>query len=83
MRVLVCLFLLALMGCPTPVCDPTETRCVGETAEICGSDGLWRVLMECGGEGMVCCRIEQDLDAGVPSGHTCLPTCPVVADGGE
>lgn len=74
---------VAGVGCPTPVCDPTETRCSGQTAEICGSDGVWRVLLDCPADGMVCCAVEQDLDAGTPSGHTCLPACPVVVDGGE
>ncbi len=83
MRVLTCLLVLMLSGCPTPVCDPTETRCSGATAEICGSDGLWRVLMDCAPEGMNCCWVEADPDAGIPSGHTCLPECPATTDGGE
>lgn len=80
MRLLIPVVLL-LAGCPTPVCEPMETRCNGQTAEICGSDGIWRVLMECEPEGMVCCYMPQD-DAGMPSGHTCLPEC-AEADGGE
>jgi len=73
------LVVLGCSGCPVPVCDPTDTRCVSGVAEICGSDGVWRTLMDCVAEGMRCCDVEADLDAGIPSGHTCLPTC---MDGG-
>lgn len=82
MRPLALALFLAATGCPTPVCDPTETRCSGTSAEICGSDGVWRTLMDCAPEGMSCCWVAADPDAGVPSGHTCLPTCPAVPDAG-
>ena len=83
MKLLPLILFLAVAGCPLDPCAPTETRCTRTQAEICGSDGVWRVLMDCNAEGMRCCWIAQDLDAGVPSGHTCLPTCPAVPDGGE
>lgn len=71
-----------LTGCPTsPACVPAETRCVEGTAEICGSDGAWRVLMDCVEEGMVCCWYPGDSDAGLPAGHTCLQEC--LGDDGE
>lgn len=77
----VAVLLLVSAGCPVPVCDPTETRCTGAAAEICGSDGVWRTLMDCSVEGMACCYVDADPDAGVPSGNTCLPSCPTPAGG--
>jgi hypothetical protein len=77
------LLLVTLLGCPTPVCDPTETRCSGQTAEICGSDGLWQTLLDCPADGMVCCWVEADPAEGTPAGHTCLPECPATDGGGD
>lgn len=83
MRVLVLLSLLVLAGCPTPVCDPTDTRCVGNVAEICTGEGQWETMLDCAAEGMVCCWVEEDPVDGIPAGHTCLPECPAATDGGE
>jgi hypothetical protein len=69
-------------GCPPTVCDPAETRCNGPVAEICGSDGVWRTLMDCAADGMVCCWVPADLDNGIPEGYSCLPECPAVLDAG-
>jgi len=65
--------LVTLTGCPLP-CDPTQTRCTGSVAQICGSDGQWRTLMDCAAEGMACRSVVADPDAGTPSGCTCLPS---------
>jgi hypothetical protein len=74
------LFAILFSGCPTDPCTPLDTRCVRTRAEICGSDGVWRTMMDCEAEGMVCCWMAADLDLGIPEGYSCLPECPAVAE---
>lgn len=75
--------LILLTGCPTPVCVPTETRCQDQSAEICGSDGQWRTLMDCGPEAMTCCFLEADDEVGIPEGYSCMTACPTTTSGPE
>jgi hypothetical protein len=79
MRYLLLLALPFVMACPLPEsCVPETTRCDEQNmAEICGSDGMWRTLMDCnnvGSPGWRCCPMV-DGDGG--AGHSCLPpeTC--------
>ena len=64
-------------------CAPTDTRCDGETVEICSSDGdRWETLMDCaeiwgGAASWVCC---EDHALG---GYTCTPADECGQDGGE
>jgi hypothetical protein len=66
--ILICCVLTAACR-PTPVCEPEETRCTDNVAEICGSDGVWRHNLECG-YGWECRWYDGDDE--VPAGHTCL-----------
>ncbi len=67
-------------GCPFgQYCRPTETRCRGNTVEICDSTEHWAKLMSCdevGGEPAeqwVCCEISSEEQGKTVKGHTCLP----------
>lgn len=76
--VLVLLIMAALAGCPRVAgpCTPGATRCAdldgGTARETCGSDGRWRLSLDCreasrnGGAFFVC----QPAEGG---GSTCLP----------
>lgn len=44
---LAALTLLALAGCPRPVCSTLATRCDGPRAEVCASDGQWQLVADC------------------------------------
>lgn len=72
-RMLAATALLSLAGCPDPECQPVETRCAGEVAEICDSEGFWSVLMDCAATlpPTSCCEVTDP-----EPGHTCLPGCP-------
>lgn len=66
-------FALVGSGCPSPVCDSTlaETRCHGERAEVCASDGQWQLVADCSSvEGAMCSAVEDDGHAL----HACVPT---------
>ena len=70
--------LIALLACScNDNCVPESTQCVGNIAEICGSDQNWREMINCDDlvtPGFECCWQPGDEDAGVPEGHTCLPS---------
>ena len=44
---LAALTLLALAGCPRPVCSTLATRCDGARAEVCAADGQWQLVADC------------------------------------
>jgi hypothetical protein len=78
--------LLLGASCQPDSCIAGETRCDLNRAQICGSDQNWRDNLNCdelGGETVnwTCCWLPEDLDGGIPAGHSCLPalSCP---DGG-
>ncbi len=67
-------FVIGLSGCRgTDACTPNETRCNGNSAEICDSEQRWGAFMDCDQVGRynagtwVCAKPEQD------AGVTCLP----------
>lgn len=86
MRVLIVLSLVLAAvfssGCPTDSCTPNETRCLGNQAEICGSDQNWRMFMDCddlGSPGWTCCWLPADPTLDMPAGHGCIEgPCPEV-----
>jgi hypothetical protein len=58
-------------------CRPDETRCHGDTVEVCDAEGSWVHLADCRGvtasvePSWQCCEVERSADAGVI--HACLP----------
>jgi hypothetical protein len=58
-------------------CRPEETRCHGDTVEVCDADGYWAPLANCLGvtasvePSWRCCEVDGFGDAGVV--HACLP----------
>lgn len=62
-------------GCGRECAIPADTRCDGEIAEVCDTDGHWQPFLDCTDIGVdwVC--------AEVPTGSTCLPA--VVPDAGD
>lgn len=75
MRAALTLSLLALAGCPTPVCPTLATRCDGARAEVCGGDGQWQTIADCdevaassGGEWTCGPAVSDGVDV-----HACLP----------
>ena len=74
MMLRVALFVI-LLGCPQDDCEPMETRCNGNVAEICGSDGAWRESIDCSAVtpgDWYCCWTEE-ID--IPAGYTCRTDC--------
>jgi len=74
-------------GCEHDRCPFGSTRCHGNSAEVCGSDGSWLVALDCdelARQTYVAwvCAEESVGDAGVE--HTCVlaEPGPLVADGG-
>ena len=71
MKKLAWLLPLLLAACPqlTTVdhCAPLETRCNGQVAELCASNGNWTLTMDCSkSPGFVCAMVES------AGGHTCV-----------
>jgi hypothetical protein len=69
---------LAVASCrPTDGCTPAESRCTGQTAEVCDSNGRWQTLADCdrvseqSGAAFVCGATS--LPEGGAPGYTCLP----------
>lgn len=81
MKLLLAMCALALCACePVDHCRVNDTRCSGQTAQVCDSDQRWVEIMNCDevaaqSGGTWTCRM---LDDG--SGHACLPVEP---DAGE
>jgi hypothetical protein len=78
MRVFLCIAALGITACPRPVCSTLATRCDGEVAQICGSDGQWQRVADCdavertsGGEW----SCQPTLSDGVEV-HACVPERP-------
>jgi hypothetical protein len=53
MKALVCAVFLScsFSGCVDPVCSPGETRCLGNSAQVCLANGQWREFENCGDVG--------------------------------
>jgi hypothetical protein len=67
-------------GCPFgQYCRPTETRCQGNTVEICDSTEHWTRLMPCDevgrefAEQWMCCEVSIEEKGQTTWEHTCLP----------
>lgn len=56
-----------LAGCAE--CDAGETRCEGETLEVCDGDGAWQPLLPCAEWGDACCALPD-------GGADCRAVCP-------
>lgn len=76
--------LVLLGGCfahcrPPDGCARTETRCVGNVAQICDANAYWTVLADCdrvsaqSGARFVCEFVDEETDEGRITGHTCMP----------
>ena len=76
--------LLLLGGCfahcrPPDGCTRTETRCVGNIAQICDANAYWTVLADCNlvsaqsAERFVCDFVDEGTEDGRITGHTCMP----------
>ena len=72
---------------PTEPCTPESTRCRGNVAEICGSDGRYRELADCdqvsaqSGIAFTCGHVDEETPDGPVEGFTCLPATEVDGDG--
>lgn len=75
---------LFLGGCfahcrPPDGCARTETRCVGNIAQICDANGYWTILTDCNLvsrqslQPFVCAFVDEETEEGRVTGHTCLP----------
>lgn len=76
--------LVLLGGCfahcrPPDGCARTETRCVGNVAQICDANAYWTVLADCdrvsaqSRERFVCEFVDEETEEGRVTGHTCMP----------
>lgn len=71
-------------ACTPDNCTVGDTRCNLNRAQICGSDQNWRDNLNCDefGSEWNCCWLPEDVDGGIPAGHSCLPTACSGADAG-
>lgn len=69
------LALLALLvaGCPAPVCRVNDTRCDGQTAQLCTAGGEWHPLADCAAAGGRCELVQDEVNGQPVEGHTCVP----------
>jgi hypothetical protein len=68
--VTVSILLLAASCPPTGVCEPQQTQCVDDVAQLCDPEGRWQDVMNCAEvEGDHTFSCQQDPE----EGHTCLP----------
>ena len=72
--------LLVATSCrPTDGCTPAESRCTGQSAEICDSNGRWQTLADCdvvseqSGAAFVCGYTPLVVGSAGAGGYTCLP----------
>lgn len=76
--------LVFVAGCfahcrPPDGCARTETRCVGNVAQICDANAYWTVFADCdrvsaqSGERFVCEFVDEETEEGRITGHTCTP----------
>ncbi len=84
--------LLLAGGCfahcrPPDGCARTETRCVGNVAQICDANAYWTVLADCdrvsaqSGERFACEFVDEETEEGRITGHTCMPAGDAQAGG--
>lgn len=71
---------VALLTMACEECDPSDTRCRGDIADICSSNGQWELMMDCaevegGGTPWTCCYDPETGD------DNCMPA--EACDGGE
>lgn len=63
-------FAVAVVGCSSPPCSPGQTRCMGDSAQVCLANGQWREFESCSNIGQHSggswqCGASSTIDGGV------------------
>jgi hypothetical protein len=77
-RILVGCLVFASGGCGEEPCTAGESRCSGNTVEVCSAHKRWRVLADCGelsrlARRPLICAFVDGGTGGPPAGDTCIP----------